>query len=170
MEKLFPLYTTLLHEFGCQVERVSEHDGIEGPRCVSSSILLVSKATLFKREGGNQSPYMSHKCNLFVDEILDNTTTFDIEMITTIANYMKQPTLTEAVEKYKAALKSLMEQCIPELTEKVDQESSTGTYKLVLKFPGNHLVKDLYKARGYLERCLNIQEAKRLVLPGGNQK
>ena len=133
-------------------------------------MLLLSKATLARREGVSKLPFVSDMCTSFANQISDNTTAFDIEMITTIANNVERPTLTEAVEKYEATLKPLMEASISELTEKVYQDSSAGTYILVLKFPGNHLVQDVYKARGYLERCLNIQEAKLLVLPGGNQK
>ena len=152
------------------MQRVSEYDRLNGVSRVSSSILLLSKATLARREGVCKLPHVPDICPLFANKISDNTTAFDIEMITTIANDLKQPTLTEAVEKYEAALKPLMEASISELTEKVDQDSSAGTYKLVLKSPGNNLVQDLYKARGYLERCLDIQEAKLLVLPGGNHK
>ena len=96
--------------------RVSEYDRLNGVSRVSSSILLLSKATLARRKGVSRLPYVPDMCNSFANEISDNTTAFDIEMITTIANYIKEPTLTEAVEKYEAALKPLMEASISELT------------------------------------------------------
>ena len=137
---------------------------------VEDSIVVLCQATLARREGTGELPILNYYYNLFNSDILKNTTIFDIEMIRVVANQIQQPALTDAVEKYEAVIKPLMKASIAELTERyiiepVVQDPSKQAYKLVLKFPNDKLVRDLYHARYYLEKYLGISEAKLLTLP-----
>ena len=65
-----------------------------------------------------------------------------------------------------------MEASIAELTERyivepVDQDPSMQVYKLVLKCSTGALVWDFYQAHYYLEKYLDIPEARLLALPKG---
>ena len=104
--------------------------------------------------------------------IKEHTTFYDIELIHEVANLLKQQTLTEAVVRYEAILKPLMVTSIAELTDRcevmpIKQDSPQGTYRLVLKFPDDANVKDLYKAKDYLEKVLHIPDAKLLAFDFG---
>ena len=137
---------------------------------VEDSIIVLCQATLARRGGTGRLPSLSNFYEHFDTEILDNATIFDIEMIHIVANQIQQPALTEAIKKYEAVLKPLMEASIAELTERyivepVVKDPSKQAYKLVLKCPSDSLVGDLYFARHYLEKYLGIPEARLLTLP-----
>ena len=104
--------------------------------------------------------------------IKEHTTFFDIELIHEVTSLLQQSALTKAVEKYEAVLKPLMMTSITELTDRcevmpTDQASPEGTYRLVLKFPDDANVKNLYKAKEYLEKVLHIPDAKLLAFDFG---
>ena len=166
LEKLTPSFVTLAGVFKHHLKVYCYDKG----EYVPDSFILLCQATLARKRGTSTLPRLSNYYEHFGTEILDNITIFDIEMIHLVANHFKQPALTEAVEKYEAALKPLMEASIAELTERyivepVDQDPSKQAYKLVLKCPRDSLVGDLYYARYYLEKYLSIPEARFLTFP-----
>ena len=108
----------------------------------------------------------------FIDHMIKHTTFFDIQLIHEVANLLQQPTLTKAVVRYEAALEPLMRTTIAGLTDRcevmpINQDSPKGTCRLVLKFPDDANVKDLYEAKDYLEKVLHIPDAKLMAFDFG---
>jgi hypothetical protein len=110
----------------------------------------------------------------FLEHARMNTTFFDIRVVRDIAfgEHCKSSALTEAVQNYEALLKPLMSTAIHDLTDRckvkpISEDSREGAYKLVLRFPDDANVQDLYDAKAYLEKRLEIEEAKLLAFDFG---
>ena len=169
VKKLQPLHAKVLSEFRHHATQLL-------PGSLMYNEVRSICQTMISRKAGLSS-FNTFAIPLDVSEfaeyiIKEHTTFFDIELIHNVADVLQQPTLTEAVVRYEADLKPLMTTSITELTDRcevmpINQDSPEGTYRLVLKFPDDANVKNLYKAKGYLEKVLHIPEAKLMAFDFG---
>ena len=135
-------------------------------------VVLLCRTTMAAKAHVSRLPDVPSHSKDFFEHIIKHTTFFDIELIHKVANLIQQPTLTEAVVRYEAALEPLMRTSITELTNRcevmpINQDPPEGTYRLVLKFPDDANVKDLYEAKDYLEKVLHIPDAKLMAFDFG---
>ena len=168
IRKLHPILAKVLTEF-------RRHVSQRLPQSMYDEVRSICQTTIASRAG--VSSFDTFDIPLDISEFAEyvikkHTSTFDVEVIHKIASLLHQPTLTEAIEKYETVMKPLMMTSIAELTDRcevmpTDQDSPEGTYRLVLKFPDDVNVKDLYKARDYLEKVLHIPDAKLLAFDFG---
>ena len=169
VKKLDPILAEVLSEFRHHVTQLL-------PKSPIYSKVRSKCQTMIARKAGVSSFNkfdVPLKVSKFAENIIKkHTTFFDIELIHEVANLLQQPTLKEAVARYEAELEPLMRTSITELTDRcevrpINQDSPEGTYQLVLKFPDDANVKDLYKAKDYLEKVLRIPDAKLLAFDFG---
>ena len=164
IEKLRTPFSTVVSEFQKQVRSLSDDSYDE-------AVALCQTTMAAKAHDSSLPDVPSHRKD-FIDHIVKHTTFLDIELIHKVANLLQQPTLTEAVVRYEADLEPLMRTTIAGLTDRcevmpINQDSPEGTYRLVLKFPDDPNVKDLYEAKDYLEKVLHIPDAKLLAFDFG---
>ena len=164
IEKLKTPFSTVQGEFRKQVRRLSDD--------LYDDVVALCQTTMATKAHRSRVPDVPSHRKDFIDHIIKHTTFFDIELIHEVANLLQQPTLTEAVVRYEADLEPLMRTTIAELTDRcevmsINQDSPEGTYQLVLKFPDDANVKDLYAAKDYLEKVLRIPDAKLLAFDFG---
>ena len=164
IEKLKTPFSTVQGEFRKQVRRLSDD--------LYDEVVASCQTEMAAKVHRSRVPAIPSHRKDFIDHIIEHTTFFDIELIHEVANLLQQPTLTEAVVRYEAALEPLMRTSITELTDRcevmpINQDSPEGTYQLVLKFPDDPNVKDLFEAKDYLEKVLRIPDAKLLSFDFG---
>ena len=164
IKKLKAPFFNVVSEFQKKVHSLSDD--------LYDDVVLLCRTTMADKAHVSRLPDVPSHRKDFIDHIIRHTTFFDIELIHEVANLLQQPTLTEEVKKYEADLKPLMMTAIAELTDRcevmpTDQESPVGTYQLVLKFPDDANVKDLFEAKDYLEKVLHIPDAKLLAFDFG---
>ena len=164
IEKLRTPFSTVVSEFRKQVRPLSDDSYDE--------VVTLCQTTMAAKAHVIRLPDVpSHRTD-FINHIIKHTTFFDIELIHQVASLLHQPTLTKAIECYEADLEPLMRTTIAGLTDRcevmpINQDSPEGTYRLVLKFPDDANVKDLYEAKDYLEKVLRIPDAKLLAFDFG---
>ena len=164
IKKLKAPFFNVVSEFRKQVRPLSDD--------LYDEVVTLCQTTMADKAHISRLPDVPSHRKDFIDLIIKHTTFFDIELMHDVANLIQQPTLTEAVVRYEAALEPLMRTSIAELTDRcevrsTDQDSPEGTYRLVLKFPDDANVKDLFEAKDYLEKFLHIPDAKLLAFDHG---
>ena len=164
IEKLKTPFSTVVSEFRKQVRSLSKDS--------YDDVVALCQTTMAAKAHDSSLPDVPSHCKDFIDHIIKHTTFFDIELIHEVANILQQPTLTKTVVRYETDLEPLMRTSIAELTNRcevmpINQDSPEGTYRLVLKFPDDPNVKDLFEAKDYLEMFLHIPDAKLLAFDHG---